>query len=200
MNTPGNNPSLHPPRPGRCRARDSAGRAREDGFTLVEIMVAMAIGSIIMAAVMTTYIISIRGFRAIANYAEIHGDGRLAIDYFARDMRGVSAIVKFGSSYLVVTIPTEFSNTGSAIAQKTVIYSISNGTLYRTDSATGTTSALAHNIYHLQFQMYDKVGNPTTLTSHAKGIQVDIKLRKNVQRQFQTEDFLSARLDMRNVP
>ena len=177
-----------------------ADRHRETGFTLVEVMVAVAIGGIIMAAVMTTYVISIRGFRAIANYAEIHSDGRLAIDYFAKDMRAVSTVSNFGTSNLVVTIPTAFTVTGSVISNKTVTYSISSGTLYRADSSTGKTSALAHNIYELGFEMYDKVGNTTTLTSNAKGIQVDIKLRKNVQSQFQTEDFLSARLDMRNVP
>ncbi len=160
---------------------------------------AVAIAGIIMAAVMTTYIISIRGFRAIANYAEIHADGRLAIDYFARDMRGVNEITSCSTSNLVVTIPTAFNSSGGIISRKTVAYFIRYGTLYRADSDAGATSALARNIYDLRFEMYDKVGNPTTLTSNAKGVQVDIKLRKNVQSQLQTEDFLSARLDMRNV-
>lgn len=187
---------MNPHRPANIRTADHA----QQGFTLVEVMVALAIGSMIMAAVLTTYVISIRGFRAIANYAEIHADGRLAIDQFARDMRGVSRVVSINSSNLVVTIPIAFSNTGSVISNKTVTYSLSNKTLYRADTLSGQNSAIAHNIHAVNFVLFDKVGNPTTLTSIAKGVQIDLELRKYVLSQLQSEDFLSARLDMRNVP
>jgi Tfp pilus assembly protein PilW len=172
---------------------------RVEGFTLVEAMVALALSSMIMVAVLTTFIMSVRGFRAIANYAEIHADGRLAIDQFARDMRAVNDITSCGASNLVVSIPTAFSNSGTALTNKTVTYSISNGTLYRTDSATGITKGMANNIYSLEFKLYNKVGSQTTVLDTAKGIQIDLKLRKYVQSQLQSEDFLSARLDMRNI-
>ena len=136
----------------------------QGGFTLVEVMVALALTTIIMAAVLTTYAIASRGFRAIANYAEIHADGRLAIDQFARDMRGVNGIVSLGSSNLVVTIPTAFNNTGLALTNKTVTYTLTNKILYRSDSATGQNSPLAYNIHSLDFTLFDKVGNSTTLT------------------------------------
>lgn len=176
------------------------GRTLQGGFTLVEVMVALALTTIIMAAVLTTYAITSRSFRAIANYAEIHADGRLAIDQFARDMRGVNRIVSVGSSNLVVTIPTAFNNVGGVLTNKTVTYALNNKILYRGDSATGQNSPMAYNIHSLHFTLFDKVGNPTTLTANAKGIQIDLKLRKYVQSQLQSEDFLSARLDMRNIP
>jgi hypothetical protein len=59
---------------------------------------------------------------------------------------------------------------------------------------------LATNICQLTFSLYDKLGNGTAVPSSAKGVQVDIKLRKYVLSIIQSEDFLSARYDMRNVP
>lgn len=179
--------------------RSKEGQSGAAGFTLAEVMVATALGSMIMLAVVTTYLIAIRSFRAISNYAEIHADGRLAIDQFARDMRAVNRVTSFSISNIVVSIPVAFSSTGSVTTNKTVAYSISNGTLYRSDSAAGSTKALAGNIYSLSFQLYDKVGSATSLTNNAKGVQLDVKLRKYVQNQLQSEDFLSARLDMRNI-
>lgn len=181
-------------------AHTPAWLSRTAAFTLAEVMVASAIGSLILGAIMTTYVFSLRGFQAISNYTEIHADGRMAIDHFARDVRGVYQITSFNPSNLVVRIPTAFSSSGGVTSYKTVTYSMNGGALYRTDSSTGRTSRLATNIHQLTFSLYDRLGNPTTLTSNAKGIQVDIRLRKYVVSQIQSEDYLSARLNMRNIP
>jgi Tfp pilus assembly protein PilW len=167
-------------------------------FTLAEVMIAATIGSFIMAAIVTTYIFSLKGFRAIENYQEIHSDGRLAIDFFSRDMRAAYDITSFSASNIVVKIPTAFSNQGTVTADKTVTYAVSAGTLRRTDTATGKTSVLANNINQLTFALYDRVGSNTTVLANAKGVQVDIKLRKTVMSQVQTEDYLSGRIEMRN--
>jgi Tfp pilus assembly protein PilW len=172
----------------------------EAGFTLVEIMVAGAIGAFILASVLTTYVFSMKGLRAIANYDEIHSDGRHAVDVFAQDMRGVNSVTSFSASSLTVTIPTSFSSSGSVTSTKTVRYYLNSAALYRTDSSTGNTDMLATNICQLTFSLYDKLGNGTAVPSSAKGVQVDIKLRKYVLSIIQSEDFLSARYDMRNVP
>ena len=44
------------------------------------------------------------------------------------------------------------------------------------------------------------IGTNTTLTSVAKSIAIEIKLRKYTISQIQSEDFIAARLDMRNKP
>jgi len=172
----------------------------EIGFTLVEVMVSSAIATFILAGLVTTHILSLKSFRALSNYAEIHADGRNAVDQFSRDMRSVYSISYYDSSNLVVLIPTAFSSTGGVLSNKTISFSLSNGALRRTDSSTGATSMLATNVYKLTFSLYDKVGTATIVRSTAKGVQVDIRLRKSVMNQIQSEDYLSARLDMRNKP
>lgn len=168
--------------------------------TLAETLIAAAIGAFILTGVMTTYVMSVKGFTAISNYRQIHGDGRLAVTYFARDMRGVSSIFSFANpSNITVIIPT-FNNFGTVTSTKTVSYTTSGGKFSRYDSSTGKTDKLADNINGLTFTIYDNVGNSNNVaTVNAKGIQLDIKLRKTVMSQVQSEDFLSARYDMRNT-
>ena len=169
------------------------------GFTLSEVMVASALGAILLVGIMTTYLFSIKSFLAVNNYAQIHSDGRSAIDQFARDMRSVNSVVSFATNGpLVVTIPTNF--VGATPLTKTATYTYSGSALYRSDSSTGKTSLLATNVYYVCFSLYDKYGNNTNVTSCARSVQVDIKLRKSVANLPQTEDYLSARLDMRNTP
>jgi Tfp pilus assembly protein PilW len=171
------------------------------GFTLVELMMAGAIGMIILAGILTAYIMSARSFRAIANYWEIHSDGRHAIDRFATDMRGVSAITQFGTNGpLVVRIPVSFNWYGSAISNKTVTYTYSGQALYRSDTSTGSTAMIATNVYKVDFRLFDKLNQPTTLTSVAKGIRVELFLRKYTAGVLQSEDYLSASFAMRNKP
>lgn len=176
-------------------------RAGTAGFTLAEMMFGTAIGAIVMAGAMTTYVISLRGFSAISNYAEIHRGGRTAVNWLAKDLCSVYSISSFSTNGpVVVLIPTAYSSSGSVISNKTVTYSVSATCLKRTDSLTGKTSTLATNINQITFTLYDHVGTNTSVLASAKGIQVDIKLRKTVGSRAQTEDFLSARMNMRNIP
>jgi Tfp pilus assembly protein PilW len=171
------------------------------GYTLAEMMIGLAVGTFIMGAVMTTYVMGVRAFNAINNYWEIHTDGRYAVDCFAGDMRGVNRIASFATNGPVsVTIPVTFDNNGNCTSNKTVTYSYSAGYLRRADSSDGSSRNVAANIYNVKFSLYDRVGNLTTVTSTAKAIQLELFLRKYTVGRAQSEDYLSARLDMRNIP
>jgi Tfp pilus assembly protein PilW len=171
-------------------------------MAIVEVMIAAAIGAMILIGVATTYIMSLRGFVAMANYNQIHGDGRIAVNYFAKDMRAVTNILSYpNASNITVVVPVGFSTSGAVTNSASIAYSTRAGALYRFDSRTGNTDMLATNINQLAFTLYDLTGKLITngVLSTAKGIQVDIHLRKTIGSQAQTEDYLSARFDMRNT-
>lgn len=178
------------------------------GFSLAEMNVATAVGTLILAAAASTYLMSVKGIRAVSNYAEIHKGAREAVNFFAKDMRAVYSINAYSSTNLTVTIPLAFGTTGIVTSNKTVSYFYTsniangrtNGWLKRFDSSTGKTSMLATNIYFFQYTLYDHIGSNTTLTNSAKSIAVEIKLNKFVINQIQSEDYISARMDMRNKP
>src|SRR5579862_4527543 len=117
------------------------------GFTLVEVLVGTAIATFILVGVLTTYIISMRSLAAITNYDKLHMDGRLAVEYFAKDIRAVTNIVSYPNvSNITVIVPTGFGNTGAVTNSATVTYSTSAGGFYRYDSRTGKTDLIATNI------------------------------------------------------
>jgi hypothetical protein len=121
------------------------------------------------------------------------------MDWFARDMRGVNGVNYWSATNLVVTIPTAAGPSGNVIASKTVTYVFKGGALYRTDSGTGKMDMMATNVYQLSFLLYDRLGSNTVLVGNAKGVQVDMRLRKYVAGMVQSEDHLSGRLNMRNI-
>jgi len=171
------------------------------GLTLAETLVATAVGAIILVGAMTTYIISVRSFAAMANYDIIHGDGRIAVEYFAKDMRAVTNVISFpNSSNITVTIPTGFNSSGVVTNIATISYSTTGGAFYRYDSRTGNTNMLATNINSVALILYDLAGNTNSVTlPNAKGIQLNMELMTFVGSKTQSEDILSARYDMRNT-
>lgn len=175
-------------------------RASETGFTLVEILFTMAIGTFITAGVMTSYIFTMKGFRGLSNYVEIQTDGRRALDWFARDLRAGMAVASCTSNQLVAVLPTTVDSEGQITASNQISYACQGGLLYRIDGRTGQTAPLAKNVAHLTFSLYDATGGITTQASHAVSAQIDVVLKKNVQGKNQITDFLSARLRMRNAP
>src|SRR5689334_15089581 len=61
-------------------------RARR-GFTLVEMIVAVAVGCLLLAALATLYVFSMRSFASMANYSDLNNKSRYASDIVSRDIR-----------------------------------------------------------------------------------------------------------------
>jgi len=175
------------------RCRQSA------GFTITETLVAVAILLILVTGIMSTYVFSIWGFQSITNYAQLHMDGRTAINQFLKDMRGVTNVVAFANTGpLVVTIATNFVNGTPLTTTATYTFSSGGHTFSRSDT-TGTT-LLATNVNRATFTLYDRSGSNTMVISAAKSVQLDLLMSNGVVNLRQTEDYLSARTVMRNTP
>lgn len=183
-------------RPYHSAANRRAGAAR--GFTVVEMMFAIGIGSLVLAGVVTSYIFSVKGFSALSNYGEIQADGRRALDWFARDLRNGIAISSAISNKVVVALPKTVSSTAIVTATNLVTHEYKTGAWYRTDGA-GVKTMLATNVSRLTFSSYDAAGNVTTQASRVVSVQVDAYLLKRTISKVQSSDFLSARLRMRNT-
>ncbi len=168
------------------------------GFTLVEVLVAAAIGALVLTAIMSTYIFSARSFAHVSNYTEMHGDTRRILDLMGRDVRASSAVTTALSTNVALRVPTAFSN-GSVVSNKTVSYWIQNGMVYRREVNTGTvTTMLATNVTSLTFSFYDSAGSATSATGSVKRIEAALNLRKRVLGKTNIVATTSARWEMRN--
>ncbi len=67
-------------------------RQQQQGFTLVELMVALTIGLVVLAAVGTVYLSSRQSFRLVDSMSRMQENARLAIETMARDVRMVGYV------------------------------------------------------------------------------------------------------------
>lgn len=176
-------------------------RNGQQGFTLMEMMVVSALGSIVLAAFLMSYSMTTRGFTAAGNYSDLERDARITLDFLTRDARMATGLVSFASTDISLGIPTNFNSSGSITGAKTVRYYRGNGSLsnklLRVDG--GITNTMADNVVSLRFIQYDRnlVTNGIN-PSDCKLLQVDLTLRKFTIDNPNTEQILSARIVLRN--
>ena len=148
---------------------------------------------------MSTYIFSIWGFQAGANYVQLHQDGRTAVNQFLKDMRAVASVVSFASGGpLVVSVETNYAHGAPLTTTVTYTFSSSAHTLTRSDATS--LILLATNVNNVLFTIYDKSFNLTNNANAAKAVQLDLTMSNLVVKWPETEDYLSARTVMRNTP
>lgn len=73
-------------------------RASRAALTLVEMLMAMGIGSIVLLVLGSVTLYSARSFSSMANYSEINQMSRRALDEMTRDIRQSRGVVSFNNS------------------------------------------------------------------------------------------------------
>ena len=87
------------------------------GFTLVEMMVSLACGSLILAALMAGSVALQRSFAAVEGYSTAEGNQLRVLDYIAMDCRrALSASAPVGSNTLTLTVPNYYDSSGNPVA------------------------------------------------------------------------------------
>ena len=88
--------------------------SRSKGFTLIEALMAVACGSMILAAVLAAGTALQRSFMAVEGYSIAEGDQLRVSDYIALDCRrAISAVV--ANNVLTLTLPNYYDNSGTPI-------------------------------------------------------------------------------------
>ena len=169
------------------------------GFTLAELLLALAIGMFVIAGAVTTYLFSVKGFRQLSNYNTFEAKGRRAVDWFSRDIRIGMVVSSCSSNQIVVILPKTVTAAGAVTATNVVTHALQGGMWSRTDG-TGAVKQLATDVSALTFSLYDKVGNVTTQAAQAVSVQVNVVLNQTVLDKTQTSNFLSPKYRMRNSP
>ena len=118
------------------------------GFTLVEMMVGMALGSLLLLGVASMYLFSLRSFTSMSNYTELNSRNRHASDIVTRDIRSASGLTSATSRQLVL----RFGG-----ADLTYNYDQDAGTLTR--SYLGRDEILLEGVNSLSFSLYQRPSN-----------------------------------------
>lgn len=73
----------------------NAGPGRRSGMTLVEVMVASAVGSLVLACVASLSVFGSRSSVALLNYTDLDSKSRYAADVISREMRQATSVIDY---------------------------------------------------------------------------------------------------------
>lgn len=178
-----------------CR-NTSTDRRSQHGATLVEMMVAIGVASIIFTAVALLMFFNGRSLAALANYADLDRESRYTLDVLSREIRTATAITSYSTNEI------NFS-TGSGSNNLRYIFSITNETFAqikdgaRTELLTGCKSMAitlyGRNMISNQFSQF-----AITNLANAKMVQFNWTCERSVLgTQINSENVQSAKIVVR---
>ncbi len=125
-------------------------------MTLVEIMVATGVGSIVLVAVMSLSLLSARSFAALTNYVDLDIKSRTALDTMAADIRQAEALTAASTTNLTfrTVILNSDTNNNLTSTTNTLNYAYNSARLTLTRTLGAESSVLLSNCSFLQFSIF----------------------------------------------
>jgi len=161
--------------------------SRQQGFTLVEVLLALLMGGIVLAAVMNSFQSQHTTYLAQDQVVEMQENARVAMEMLVRDIRSAGYDPNdIGAGITVATATQlEFTRDDGTGALETVEYRLVDAysSVGRNDGVVddlgreingGGAQPVAENIRRLEFQYLDEDGNVTSDTNAIRTIQVAI--------------------------
>ena len=166
----------------------------------MELLVGIAVGSLVLAAAATFFMFSLRSFASMANYTDLNNKDRYATDLLTRDIRDALSVVSSTTNQLVLQEPP-VGGTNTV----TYTYDPTVKTLTRVDNAS--TKTLLTGVASCSFSLYRRPATtnviysvfPTGSVSAAKLIGYQWSCtRKLVGSQTESESIQMAKVSIRN--
>jgi len=164
----------------------------QQGFTLVEVMVALAVSTLVTIIILYSFSSLSTSLAATGHYRDMHHDVRHAMDIIQREITSSSEVSQcIASSRLSINTTRSGVSTGSV----SVVYNLSSNVLSRT-AGTGSAETLATGVAGITFVLYDASGATTATPADAYFVGVEMEMQtRGVQNTY--EDKLQIRSRMR---
>ncbi|MDB6067298.1 MAG: hypothetical protein JWR26_3506 [Pedosphaera sp.] len=171
-------------------------RARPGGFTLVELMIATGLGSLLLLVVASLMVFGTRSFVAMANYLDLDQHSQQTLDQVSREIRQADHLTSFATNDLAFV-----DNSGVSVEYK---YDANARTLAKIKS--GVTNTLLTGCDSLTFSMYQRTPTSntfepfaTTTYTNAKMIEITWNCSRTIlSAKANTESIQSAKVEIRN--
>jgi len=166
-------------------------------MTLVELMVAVTIGAIILAAVGKLSLFTARSFVALGNYSDLDQASRNALDIMSREIRQTRALTTYATNQLI------FQDYDGA--QLTYVWDPNPNVLTLSRIKGAQTKVLLRQCDFLSFGIYQRNPSnnfnfyPVASPAAAKLINVSWRCSRQIfQKKVNTESVQTAKIVIRN--
>jgi type II secretory pathway component PulJ len=136
----------------------SARRTRCGGLTLLEAMISVALGGLVLASVLSTFLMIGRTNFNSTSYSQIEAETRRALEIFGQDARIARDIRWHNNQSVTLTLPgIGGATTSASYVYDTVVGSPTHGCFYRVlsaDPAATPRMVLARDVSELNFNRY----------------------------------------------
>ena len=167
----------------------SRSRYRPRGFTLVEVLMAASLATMILAGVLSASLMMMRSGVRASNYSTMESESRRAFEQLGIDARMANLVTSYyppGSTVitaLILSVPSQDLQTQSKV---TYGYDTANAKLFMVPGSDPAATAgrlnLVNNVITLSFNRYDASGTaiPASTTSDVgvRHIQVSISISR----------------------
>jgi hypothetical protein len=189
----------------QCRKREEA--SRKSGMTLIDMMIAVALGAIVLAITMVLYTFGLRSFGSMGNYAEMDAQSRNALDFMSREIRQSSLVIGVQNSGAVRWLRVANTNTVvSPLSTNTFTWDTTAETLVWEKTGQPARTLLT-GCDKWTFSMYQRTPTndwnffTTTNLALCKMINMSWRCsRTNIIRKFNSESMVTAEVVLRNKP
>lgn len=167
------------------------------GFTLVELLVSVAICSLVLAGFGSLIFYTGRSFAALTNYVDLDAKSRTALDTMSREIRQTARLVAGTTNSLTFE---DFDGTSLVYS-----YDPSTRTLNRSKNGVADPNPLLTECNFLQFRMYQRNPKNGVYDQHDAATAATCKLvqlrwvcsRDLVKARWNTESVQSAKIVIR---
>jgi prepilin-type N-terminal cleavage/methylation domain-containing protein len=163
------------------------------GMTLVEMMVAIAVGSLVLMFMSVVFAGSAKCFVATGNYVSMNCSSRNALDRMTREIRRAGDLTGFTTNRL------QFTTFGSTNAILVYEWNANSRQLTEWQTGNAQTNILLTDCDSLAFSLYRSTLAPTSNLSEGKAIGVAWKSSRTIlAKKVNTEDMQQALIVIRN--
>lgn len=135
------------------KLKPSIGQQAEAGFSFMEILLAVAVGSIILLGVYSSYVIVSRQYTRLSTVAEVQDFGIPVLHLLMRDVRMAGYVAvddSMQSNYGAITTPITLTDSGNACCDSlTVVYDKDTNTRERISYFVGTKTNPTRNVLYM---------------------------------------------------
>ena len=170
---------------------DTSLKRGAQGFTLVEVLIAMAIGGILLGAVVSTFVLQSKSYDVQEQMTEMVQTARAAMDMISREVRmagydptgaGFEGIPYHGAQLQLLADlrganSTDPPDGDTNDPNENITYAYDSKNLQIDRNTGGGNQPFAEHIESFAFTYLDRDGHPTTTTADIRQIRVAITAR-----------------------